>query len=786
MSMIINKKKVSLMLIVLLLAVPVKATGRNGTSAIQGRVYDKNSDAELPYATLVLMRADSVVASTLTDSAGMYRFNDVAPGRYDLKATYVGYAPSIYRELLATSTHDLIVNVPMSENASMMNEVVVSPHVNKAQPLNSMALTGGRMLAVEEASRYAGGLDDPARLASSFAGVATNVGDNGIVVRGNAPKFLQWRIEDVEVPNPNHFAEIAGFGAGGLAAISSNVIGNSDFFTGAFPAEYGNALSGVFDIKLRSGNNSRHEHAVALGTMGIDVASQGPFKKGAAASYIFNYRYSTLSLMSGFLPEGAEAMKYQDLSFKINLPTGQAGTFSLWGIGLIDSNGEEPKTNPDEWEYKNDREGWKNNLYMGAAGLAHRISLSEKSYLKTTLAATVSAIRSKGKIVADDEAVVPENSISKTSTNLILNSYVNTKFSTKHTNRSGLTVTGLFYNLNILDSQIIGEPLAIVSDNKGATALIEAHSNSSFSLGNRWKLNAGVHLQYLALNNKYAIEPRLSASYQLDSQSSVAMAFGMHSRMEMLNYYFTRGENGELYNKNLDFTRALHLSLSWQRTFGENLRLLVEPYVQYLYSVPVGKTGSFSFLNIKDEWYIMDELTNLGKGFNYGLDVTFEKYMTKGAYFMFTGSVYNARYKAADGVWRNTRFNRNFLLNGLVGKEWMVGKTKRNMWSANVKLTYMGGDRFSPVDYENSLLNQDVVFDETKAYSSRLSPIFIGHFTVSYRINRKRFSHELAIKMLNATGYSEYFNHAFNYKTQQVDIIRDGVAMPNIYYKIEF
>ncbi|MDE6437041.1 MAG: prevent-host-death protein, partial [Muribaculaceae bacterium] len=183
---------------------------------------------------------------------------------------------------------------------------------------------------------------------------------------------------------------------------------------------------------------------------------------------------------------------------------------------------------------------------------------------------------------------------------------------------------------------------------------------------------------------------------------------------------------------------------------------------------------------------VMDELTNLGKGFNYGLDVTFEKYMTAGFYFMFTGSLYNARYKAADGVWRNTRFNRNFLLNALAGKEWMVGKTKRNMWSLNLKLTYMGGDRFSPVDYENSILNQEVVFDETKAYSSRLSPILVGSFTVSYRINRKKLSHELAFKMLNCTGYAEYFNHAFNYKTQKVDIIRDGIAMPNIYYKIEF
>ena len=753
---------------------------------IRGRVFDRTSEIELPFASIVLMKADSVVATAQTDTAGLFDFRKLTPGRYDLKASYLGYNPALLKELLVTSGHDLIVSVPLTENSSLLAEVVVKPYVNKSQPLNSMALTGGRMLAVEEASRYAGGLDDPARLASSFAGVATNVGDNGIVVRGNAPKFLQWRVEDVEVPNPNHFAEIAGFGAGGLAAISSNVLGNSDFFTGAFPAEYGNALSGVFDIKLRNGNNTKYEHAFALGTMGIDVASQGPLKKGAGSSYIFNYRYSTLALMSGFLPEGAENMRYQDLSFKFNIPTKKHGTFSVWGVGLIDSNGEDPKTNPQEWEYLNDREGWKNKLYMGAAGLAHKINLNGRSFLKTTLAATINGIDGKGDVAMEDGSVHPENSISKLNANVILNSYVNTKFSARHTNRSGLTLTALLYDMDIRNAETPGATLAPVADNSGASALIEAHTNSAFALGNRWKLNAGLHVQYLTLNNHYSIEPRVSAAYDIDSKSTLTTAFGMHSRMEMLNYYFTQGADGQLYNKNLDFTRALHFSLGWQRTFGENFRFLVEPYVQYLYSVPVSKTGTFSFLNLKDEWYVMDELTNLGKGFNYGLDVTFEKYMTAGFYFMFTGSLYNARYKAADGVWRNTRFNRNFLLNALAGKEWMVGKTKRNMWSLNLKLTYMGGDRFSPVDYENSILNQDVVFDETKAYSSRLSPILVGSFTVSYRINRKKLSHELAFKMLNCTGYAEYFNHAFNYQTQKVDIIRDGIAMPNIYYKIEF
>ena len=142
-----------------------------------------------------------------------------------------------------------------------------------------MAL-GGRMLSVEEAGRYAGAADDPARLVSSFAGVTQSVGNNGIVVRGNAPKFLQWRMEGVEIPNPNHFTDVTSFGGGGFTALSNQVLGNSDFFTGAFPAEFSNALSGVFDMYIRRGSNTSHEHAVQIGSLGVEAASEGPFKKG--------------------------------------------------------------------------------------------------------------------------------------------------------------------------------------------------------------------------------------------------------------------------------------------------------------------------------------------------------------------------------------------------------------------------------------------------------------------------------------------------------------------------
>ena len=112
--------------------------------------------------------------------------------------------------------------------------------------------------------------------------------------------------------------------------ISSQLLSNSDFFTSAFPAEYGNALAGVFDIKLRTGNNENREYAFQAGLLGIDFAAEGPFIKGKEASFLFNYRYSTFGLMvdMSLLPT-EQIPRYQDLSFKINLPTKKAGLFSL-------------------------------------------------------------------------------------------------------------------------------------------------------------------------------------------------------------------------------------------------------------------------------------------------------------------------------------------------------------------------------------------------------------------------------------------------------------------------
>ncbi len=358
------------------------------TQTVRGVVMEKNSGTPVSYASVVLL--DSLSSwGTTTDSTGRFTLPKVPVGRHDLQISCLGYEPALLKEILVSSSKEVILEVRLQKALVVLHEVVVKPHINKSETVNEMAIAGGRMLRVEEASRYAGSMDDPARLVSSFAGVTSSVGNNGIVVRGNAPKFLQWRMEDVEIPNPNHFAEVTSFGGGGLTALSSQVLGNSDFYTGAFPAEYSNALSGVFDMYLRNGNSFRHEHTFQLG---IDAASEGPFAKNYNGSYIFNYRYSTLSLLTPLLPEDAEGTNYQDLSFKLFFPTRHIGTFSLWGVGLADRSGTVAETDPDNWFYDQDMENQDVKQYMGAVGFNHKLWIGSYSSLKTTLAMTVSGL----------------------------------------------------------------------------------------------------------------------------------------------------------------------------------------------------------------------------------------------------------------------------------------------------------------------------------------------------------------------------------------------------------
>ena len=699
-----------------------KTTGNQPSQTIRGTVIDKASGHPMPDVTIML--SDMPGTGTTTDERGQFVLPEIPVGRHNVQASFLGYEPGIFSEILVTSAKEIYLDISLKENVNELNEVVVRPQINKEQPLNKMAATGARMLSVEEASRYAGGLDDPARLVSSFAGVAANLSSNGISIHGNAPHLLQWKMEDVEIPNPNHFADISILGGGILSSLSSQVLGNSDFFTGAFPAEYGNAVSGVFDMKLRNGNNRKMENTFQVGILGIDVASEGPLSKNHQASYIFNYRYSTTGLLNSIYPglDMGGTLNYQDLNFKFNIPTRKAGTFAVWGTSLIDKYENDFEDDPLEWEHTRDNFQSTAKQYMAAGGISHRYFFPNNAMLKTTLAATYSGMNATEDAHAADHTVTPFTYQKNNTTNLTLTSSYNRKFSARHTNQTGFTYTRLFYNMRLNLAPFETAPLNTLSKGKGQTDLISAYTSSSFGITDRLSVNAGLNSQILTLNNSWTLEPRLGIKWAPTTKSSFALAYGLHSRMEKMDVYFVNSKSTgkESVNKDLDFTKAHHLMLTFGYKLSDNLLLKVEPYAQFLYNVPVIADSSYSVLN-RREFYVEEALVNKGKGRNIGVDITLEQYLNRGFYYLVTASVFDSKYKGGDGVWHNTRFNRRFILNTLIGKEWMVGSKRQNILSANAKFTLQGGERYSPLDHAASLAHPDkeAQYDETRAYSEQ-------------------------------------------------------------------
>ncbi len=758
------------------------------TQTVKGMVTDQNTQQALIGATITLVGSDPILG-TITDFDGAFVLKQVPVGRQDFEIRMIGYESFLATEILVGSAKEIMLEIKLTPLTTNLDEVVVAYRRDKEKAINTLATLSSRQFTVEETQRYAGGLNDPGRLVSSFAGVAApSVSSNGISVRGNSPSGLLWRIEGVEVPSPNHFADLTIAGAGALTVLSSQMMGNSDFFTGAFPSEYGNATSGVFDINLRKGNSTNKEYTFQAGVLGLDFATEGPFRKDGDATYLFNYRYSTLGLVGAFLPSDAGVLKYQDVSFKIDLPTKSAGSFSLWGVGAYDAVDTEAE-DMEEWESRSDRENSQTALYMFASGLNYKQIINSRAVINSTLSLSGNGTTFKEQYVDDDLNAIPQSDARKNNYKLTLQSDLTSVLSDNHTNRTGFYLNSLAYDLQVDDAETVQSLPRTIVDEDGQSYLLQWYTQSKFNLSPKWTLNAGFHSQYFGLNKEFTLEPRVALDYKLGDKSNLALGYGLHSRIEPLSIYFVRDEDGFQPNKDLNLMKSNHFVLSFNTKINDKVRLSIEPYYQSLHDVPVAPNGYISTLNIEDNLFFDEALISEGTGRNIGIDLTLERYFSKGFYYLFTTSIFDSKYTANDGIERNTRYNKNYVINAVFGKEWQVGRNKNNTFGANFRLNYLGGNRREAIDSQASIMNQDVVYGETGnqiSFSEKDKDLPIGSFTLTYRKNKPRHASVWSLQVLNAGATEEFQADVFNTNTQSIESKFSGIIIPNISYKIEF
>lgn len=759
------------------------------SQTIKGVVTDQQSQGPIPGAKVVLINQDTIIR-TLTDVFGEFRLENVPLGRQTIEVSYPGYEKLLLPNLKVIIGKELSVNVQLTEHINEMDEVIVDGGKKNGELINKMSTVSARTISVADAAKYAGSLQDPARMAQNYAGVSgANDARNDIVIRGNSPTGVLWRLEGIDIPSPNHFSTLGSTG-GPISMLNLNNLANSDFMTSAWSADYGNALSGVFDLQLRNGNHTKREYIAQVGFNGFEFGAEGPFKKGKRASYIFNYRYSTLAVMSAIgidLGTGAAVPQYQDLTFKIDLPTEKAGRFSLFGIGgisYIESVTDSLETD-NLYFFPNTKSNV--NSRTGIIGLSHRYFFN-----KNTLSKLVVSVNStQGGI--DIDTLINSNYqryyLQKDKQNKISVNYkVNRKFNAKNTATVGVIYD--HFSFEIIDSIKTGNSYKKSSDYSGGTDLIQSYLLWQHRFSNLLTLNLGVHSQHLLLNNSNAVEPRVGLKYQFVENQSLTIGAGMHSQMQRIpTYFYEEIVNGEatLPNKDLDFTKSIHSVIGHDWGIGKNLHLKSEIYYQHIYNVPVDTfASSFSTLNQGAGFAELSRtgLINNGLGYNYGIELTLEKFYDKGYYYLLTASVFESKYQGSDKVWRNTAFNSSYVVNALGGKEFKVGK--RQTLGFDFKVTYAGGRRQTPIDLAASQANGSAVYLDDLAFSDQNPDYFRMDFKITFRMDQKKISHLFSVDLQNITGQKNVFLKGYNAASGMIGTTYQRGFFPDVTYKLWF
>ncbi|MEZ4777425.1 MAG: TonB-dependent receptor [Bacteroidia bacterium] len=756
---------------------------------IRGTVTDKQTLAPLVNARVILMESEPL-RGALTDESGAFRIENVPLGRQTIQVSYVGYHPVTRANLIVNIAQELIVNVEMEEKVNTVDEVVITSKGDKEKPLNELATVSARTFSVEEALRFAGSRNDPARIAQNFAGVS-NVSDNrnDIIIRGNSPTGVLWRMEGIDIPNPNHFGALGTTG-GPVSMVNNNNLSDADFMTSAFPAEYGNALAGVFDLNLRNGNNEKREFMGQIGFNGVEIGMEGPFSSKSKASYIANYRYSTLGVFKALginFGTGSAVPEYQDLTFKIHLPTDKAGRWVLFGLGgksainFLDSESEGNIFNGGG-------EDLYNKARAGVIGLSHTYLFSPTAYGKLVLA--VSGTGDGVEIDRFLDSTETPYRFYARSFNQIkysANYQFNKKFNARNHLRAGVIFDLVNYSLIDSVRRNTGE-YRIIHNSSDQTALLQAYSQWQHRFSDQLTFNAGIHFQQFFLNQSQAIEPRAGLKYQFSPKHSLSFGAGLHNQMQPIQMYFieTTLPGGAIVqtNKNLGFTRSMQLVAGYDWSINQNLRLKAETYYQWLANAPVETRNTpFSLLNAGADFAFptVDSLVNEGTGRNYGLEMTVEKFFSEGYYFLFTTSLFDSKYTGSDGVERNTAFNGNYIFNLLGGKEFKLG---RNSLSIDGKITTAGGKRFSAIDLAGSRLRGETVRNTDNPWTEQYPAYIRADLKTTFRLNGKKFLQEWSVDLQNVTNHKNVFSQDYDPASDSIKTTYQIGLFPVVQYRI--
>ena len=775
------------------------------TQTVRGRVVDKDTQLPLVGAHVIVDSMQPIQGAT-TDLDGHFEISGLPLGRHTVTVQYIGFSPVRWPELLLTAGKELVLDIELVALPYTLDYIEVAGTVNPMEPINEVATVSARSFSVEHTQRYAASLSDPARMVQAFAGVARSEDDllNDVAVRGQSPKYTIWMLEGIEIPNPNHFGE-EGYSSGGINMLSANMLTYSDFLTGAFPASYGNALAGVFDVNLRKGNNVRPEHTLHIGVLGLEGSTEGPFSKKYGGSYVINYRYSTAGLLSRAKLLREDVVSYEDLSFKAHLPTKNAGQFDVFGVGGFSTNENFGRRDSTLWRANSVETD--DGVYekRGILGLRHTFVLSKNAYVKSTVSAFhedesekyffLDASSNYEGVSVDEEEMIESGFRAITS--------LNWKVTPRHIVQVGLGASFLHLHYLFRERSKFVDSLWVydidydwdyILDTRGKASTWRSYVQWMHRPGRRLQLHAGIHASGFSLNNETTVEPRLGMRWQVGHAGYVSFGTGLYSQIEPYGTYIVEGElDGESIqpNRTLRKAKSWHNVIGYEHQFSPITRIKTELYYNRGYDIPTGKQPGNTF-SVVNSYYLYDiviqrqGLTNKGTTTNYGLDLTVERFFSDGFYTLFTGSLFDSKYSTVDGIRHSSRYDIGYMVNMLGGVERPLSKQKKNTMSVNTRVVFGGGNKYTPIDLTASQLAGYEVLDNQARFASQLEPYFRVDFGFQFTFNKPFLTHTVYFDAQNIFNQRNLADPYFDRLQNRVRVNRQTGILPILGYKLTF
>ena len=766
------------------------------TQTIRGTIVDSESDYPLPGAAILLLTDSSTTTfATVTDINGYFTLENIPLGRQSFMCQYIGYKDQTINNYLVVMGKEGYLDIKLEQDVTSLSEVVISSR-KRGEVNNTLVSVSANTLEQDEIIRFSGSLGDVSRMAQNFAGVSGASDDrNDIIVRGNSPSSVLWRLEGLDIPSPNHYASLGATG-GPISMLNANNLKSSDFLSGAFPAEYANVTGAVLDLKLRNGNSNKYEFLGQIGFNGVEFGTEGPINGiGENASFLINYRYSTLQVFDILgldLGTGGAIPQYQDINFKVNVPTKKAGTFSFWGLGGLSDISFQAAEEEGDNLFTDDETNVTSESNTGILGFNHKYFFNYKTSSMISLAfSATESINTTEEIIQPNSSTFESTFNGKmTQIKSTINWTLNSKINKKHRIKYGANYD--HFNLNVKDSLLVDIDFWFnVNDFDGNASLLRAFGQWQYKLNQKLKLNTGLNVLYLSRNKSSALEPRFGLTYDVNERNIFALGYGRHNQMQPLPIYFSSQpeatDQENIQNSKLDFLKSDHFVVSYTHLFKSNIRLKLETYYQNLFSAAVDpKEGYFSVLNAGADFGFPNNvgLTNNGKGRNYGLELTLQKSLSKGFYFLLTGSLFESKYTGSDLVERNTYYNSNYVTNFLIGKE--INLNNKFLFTIDAKMNYSGGRRYTPIDLPASIMTNEQVLDNTNYFGQQYKPYIRPDLKLGLKSNGEKITQTWSIDLQNFIFRDNVFIQSYDKSSQTIRTLNQRGFFPDLRYQILF